>query len=104
MWPAERSGGRSRACYSGSRSSLDGCTLRLREAWLRTHQLDESSRETTVRVRKHIVPFFGHRPLSAITPSLIREWTPAWSASSRWRPVDGVRPSERDLTAASMTF
>ena len=45
------------------------------EAWLRTHQLDESSRETTgFRVRGHIIPFFGKRPVSAITPGLIREW------------------------------
>lgn len=45
------------------------------EAWLRTHQLDESSRETTqFRVRKHIIPFFGRRPVSAITPGLVREW------------------------------
>jgi integrase len=45
------------------------------EAWLRTHQLDESSRETTgIRVRRHIIPFFGKRSVSAITPGLVREW------------------------------
>jgi integrase len=42
---------------------------------LRTHQLDESSRETTeIRVRKHIIPFFRPRSVAAITPSLVREW------------------------------
>lgn len=45
------------------------------ETWLRTHQFDESSRETTqIRVRKHIIPFFGTGPISAITPGLVREW------------------------------
>ncbi|HEX8344188.1 MAG TPA: N-terminal phage integrase SAM-like domain-containing protein, partial [Actinoplanes sp.] len=45
------------------------------EAWLRTHSFDESSRESTeIRVRKHIIPFFGNRQLSAILPSSIREW------------------------------
>jgi integrase len=45
------------------------------ETWLRTHSFDESSRETTeIRIRKHIVPFFGNRPVSAIKPGSIREW------------------------------
>jgi integrase len=45
------------------------------ESWLRTHQLDESSRESTeYRVRKHIIPFFGKRALSGISPSLVKEW------------------------------
>jgi integrase len=45
------------------------------EAWLRTHSFDESSRESTeIRVRKHIIPFFGKGPISGIRPSTIREW------------------------------
>jgi hypothetical protein len=45
------------------------------EAWLRTHSFDESSRESTeIRVRKHLIPFFGKRQLGAIPPSAIREW------------------------------
>jgi integrase len=45
------------------------------EQWLRSHQLDESSRESTeFRVRKHIIPFFRKRALATITPSLIKEW------------------------------
>jgi integrase len=45
------------------------------ETWLRTHSFDESSRESTeIRVRKHLIPFFGTRQLSAIKPGLIREW------------------------------
>jgi integrase len=45
------------------------------EAWLRTHRLSESTRQSTeVRVRKHIIPFFGDRPISAIKPSTVREW------------------------------
>jgi integrase len=45
------------------------------DAWLRTHQLDESSRETTaIRVRKHVIPFFRGKSIAAITPSLVREW------------------------------
>jgi integrase len=45
------------------------------EQWLRTHQLDESTRETTERrVRKHLIPFFRKRGLAAIKPSLVKEW------------------------------
>ncbi|WP_197701110.1 tyrosine-type recombinase/integrase [Micromonospora coriariae] len=45
------------------------------EEWMRTRALDESSRESTeFRVRKHLLPFFGHRHLSAIKPGQIREW------------------------------
>ncbi|MFI5491864.1 tyrosine-type recombinase/integrase [Actinoplanes sp. NPDC051859] len=45
------------------------------ESWLRTHQFDESSRETTeIRVRKHIIPFFGDGPINTIKPSDVREW------------------------------
>jgi integrase len=45
------------------------------EAWLRTHQFDESTRQSVeVRVRKHIIPYFGNRPISAIKPSTVREW------------------------------
>lgn len=45
------------------------------EEWLRTRTFDESTRESTeYRVRKHIVPFFGSRPLASIKPSHIREW------------------------------
>ena len=45
------------------------------EAWLRTHRVDESTRQSAeVRVRKHIIPFFGSRPISVIKPSTVREW------------------------------
>ncbi|MFE9692738.1 tyrosine-type recombinase/integrase [Micromonospora sp. NPDC005806] len=45
------------------------------EEWLRTRAFDESSRESTeIRVRRHILPFFGHRQLSAIKPGHVREW------------------------------
>jgi integrase len=48
------------------------------EAWLRTHSLDESSRESTeYRVRKHLLPFFGARQLASIKPGHIREWDSA---------------------------
>ncbi|WP_306207935.1 N-terminal phage integrase SAM-like domain-containing protein [Actinoplanes sp. RD1] len=45
------------------------------EQWLRTHRLDESTRVSVrSRVRNHIIPFFGARPLSAAQPSTVREW------------------------------
>jgi integrase len=45
------------------------------EAWLRTHRLDESTRQSVeVRVRKHIIPYFGDRPIGAIQPSTVRDW------------------------------
>jgi integrase len=45
------------------------------ENWLRTRVLDESSREATeYRVRKHLLPFFGPRPLASIKPGHVREW------------------------------
>jgi hypothetical protein len=45
------------------------------EAWLRTHRLDESTRQSVeVRVRKHIIPYFGDRPIAAIQPSTVRDW------------------------------
>jgi integrase len=48
------------------------------ESWLRTHQFDESSRETTeIRVRKHIIPYFNVPPgraINTIKPSDVREW------------------------------
>jgi integrase len=48
------------------------------EEWLRTHQLDESSRESVrSRVRNHIIPFFGARAIASIQPSMIRDWSSA---------------------------
>lgn len=45
------------------------------ESWLRTHSFDESSRETTeIRVRKHLMPYFGAIPLASIRPSSVRDW------------------------------
>ncbi|GAA1399015.1 tyrosine-type recombinase/integrase [Catellatospora coxensis] len=45
------------------------------EHWLRTHVVDESSREgTEYRIRGHVLPYFGDRQLSSIKPSDIREW------------------------------
>lgn len=48
------------------------------ETWLRTHNFDESSRETAeIRVRRHVLPYFGGRPLADIRPGAIREWDSA---------------------------
>ncbi|MEV0570584.1 site-specific integrase [Dactylosporangium sp. NPDC050588] len=45
------------------------------EHWLRTARMDDSTRETVeYRVRKHLLPFFGHRQLAAIKPGTVREW------------------------------
>ncbi|GAA3271277.1 tyrosine-type recombinase/integrase [Dactylosporangium vinaceum] len=45
------------------------------ESWLRTATLDTATRETVeLRVRKHLLPFFGSRQLAAIQPSTVREW------------------------------
>lgn len=45
------------------------------ETWLRTRTYDSSTMESLeLRVRKHILPFFGSRPLSSIRPSNIAEW------------------------------
>ena len=45
------------------------------EAWLRTHQFDESTRQSTEgRVRNHVIPFFGDRAMATIKPSTVREW------------------------------
>ncbi|MEU7970800.1 site-specific integrase [Micromonospora sp. NPDC049089] len=45
------------------------------ESWLRTRSFDESTRETTeIRVRRHLLPYFGNRQLAAIKPGHIREW------------------------------
>jgi integrase len=45
------------------------------ENWLRTHQLDESSRETTmIRVRKHVIPFVKGKSVAEVLPGLVREW------------------------------
>ncbi|HEX6970021.1 MAG TPA: site-specific integrase [Micromonosporaceae bacterium] len=45
------------------------------ENWLRTRVFDESTRESTeLRVRKHLLPFFGNCQLAAIKPGHIREW------------------------------
>jgi hypothetical protein len=45
------------------------------DGWLHTRSFDESTREVTgIRVRKHLLPYFGHRSLSEIKPGHIREW------------------------------
>ena len=45
------------------------------EAWLRTRVFDESTREgVEIRLRRHLYPFFGARPLASIKPGHIREW------------------------------
>lgn len=45
------------------------------EEWLRDRTFDESSREATeYKVRKHILPYLGDRPLASIRPGHIREW------------------------------
>jgi integrase len=45
------------------------------ESWLRTHQMDESTREKVEgKVRKHIIPYFGRREIGSIRPSLVRDW------------------------------
>lgn len=44
------------------------------EDWLRTHVVDESSRETTeYRIRKHVIPYLGGMPLASIKPKHIKE-------------------------------
>jgi hypothetical protein len=56
---------------AAGRTPFDGFA----ESWLRTHRFDESTRQTAEgRVRKHIIPFFGSRAISAIKPSTVREW------------------------------
>jgi hypothetical protein len=53
------------------------------ETWLRTRTYDKLTMESLeLRVRKHILPFFGSRPLSSIKPSAVAEW-------------DGLGPHER---------
>ena len=50
----------------------------LLERWLRTHVIDESSRESAeFRIRRHVLPYFGDRALASIKPSDIREWDQA---------------------------
>ncbi|MGI5519337.1 tyrosine-type recombinase/integrase [Micromonospora sp. CA-259024] len=45
------------------------------ENWLRTRSFDESTRETTeIRVRRHLLPYFGTRQVASIKPGHIREW------------------------------
>src|SRR5262249_1369753 len=45
------------------------------ESWLASHAIEESSRETVgIRLRKHVFPRFGQRPLASITPADIRSW------------------------------
>ncbi|MFG1925624.1 tyrosine-type recombinase/integrase [Cryptosporangium sp. NPDC048952] len=45
------------------------------ETWLRTRTYDKSTMESLeLRVRKHILPFFGSRPLASIKPSAVAEW------------------------------
>lgn len=45
------------------------------EQWLRTRSFDESTRESAeYRIRKHVLPFFGSRPLASIKPGDVREW------------------------------
>ncbi|GAA0244900.1 site-specific integrase [Cryptosporangium japonicum] len=45
------------------------------ETWLRSRTYDKSTMESLeLRVRKHILPFFGARPLSSIKPSAVAEW------------------------------
>src|SRR4051812_7964004 len=45
------------------------------ETWLRTRAFDESTPESTeFRVRKHLLPFFGHRSLGSIRPGHVSEW------------------------------
>lgn len=47
----------------------------LAEEWLRTADLDESTREAAeYRVRKHVLPYLGDRPVNSIRPSQIRAW------------------------------
>lgn len=45
------------------------------EEWLRSRTFDESTRETTeIRVRTHLIPYFGSRALASIKPGHIRDW------------------------------
>ena len=45
------------------------------ERWLRSHPLDESTRQTVrSRVRNHLIPYFRGRAIGAIRPSTIRDW------------------------------
>lgn len=44
-------------------------------SWLATQTFEESTREVVaLRLRKHITPHLGARPLSSITPEHIRSW------------------------------
>jgi hypothetical protein len=57
------------------------------EGWLRTRSFDESTRESTgIRVRKHLLPYFGRRSLSRLSRGTSGSGMPAWSAGSRRRP------------------
>lgn len=45
------------------------------EQWLSDRTFDESTRESAqIRVRKHILPYFGNRQLASIKPAHVREW------------------------------
>jgi integrase len=45
------------------------------ELWLRTHRFDESARgPIKARVRKHIIPYFGKKPIAGIKPSGVSDW------------------------------
>ncbi len=45
------------------------------EAWLKTHPVDETTRELMeTRLRKHVYPHLGSRALASIKPSDIRAW------------------------------
>ncbi|MEH0842218.1 site-specific integrase [Micromonospora sp. CPCC 205711] len=65
------------------------------EGWLRTRSFDESTRETTeIRVRKHLLPYFGKRQLAAIKPGHIREWDASM--------VGKLAPSTRSVVFAHL--
>ncbi|MBG0567926.1 tyrosine-type recombinase/integrase [Actinoplanes aureus] len=45
------------------------------ETWLRTRRFDESARgPIKARVRKHVISYFGKRPIGTVQPSTVRDW------------------------------
>ncbi|GAB3823845.1 tyrosine-type recombinase/integrase [Dactylosporangium cerinum] len=58
------------------------------EKWMRTSRMKESTRQGwEIKLRLHILPFFGARQLGSIRPEDIREWdtelTPRYAPSTR---------------------
>jgi hypothetical protein len=70
--------------------------------WLPSKRIEATTRAAYVsNLTKHILPFFGKKPMHQITPSLVHDWVTkaaadGWSARSIRKYHGGLAAADRD--------